>query len=129
MKKETELLWASEKYAVMAKGYNFYKEIQGKMREAQSAEDYDEIQRLIADYKQKPYDKKALINTLEHVWGYFKKEAEESDKKHFFSLLDELKVTETDSYEETPYEIQLYLQYLLQKYPSDYLKQSTFIKK
>jgi uncharacterized protein YbgA (DUF1722 family) len=129
LKKETELLWASEKYSVMAKGYNFYKDIQGKMREAQSAEDYYEIQRLIADYKQKPYDKKALINTLEHVWGYFKKEAEEDEKKHFFSLLDELKDSENEVFEETPYEIQLYLQFLLQKYPSDYLKQSTFIKK
>ena len=65
---------------------------------------------------------------MEHVWGYFKKEAEEDEKKHFFSLLDELKDSENEVFEETPYEIQLYLQYLLQKYPSDYLKQSTFIK-
>jgi uncharacterized protein YbgA (DUF1722 family) len=129
LKKETELLWASEKYSVMAKGYNFYKDIQGKMREAQSAKDYDEIQELISEYKLKPLDKKALINTLEHVWGYFKNEAEEVDKKHFFSLLDELKRVEDEHFEEIPYEIQLYLQYLLQKYPSDYLKQSTFIKK
>ncbi|OOE14703.1 DUF1722 domain-containing protein [Fictibacillus arsenicus] len=129
MKKETELLWASEKYSVMAKGYNLYKDIQGKMREAQFTEEYVEIQKLIFDYKQKPYDKKALINTLEHVWGYFKKVAETDDKKHFFSLLDELKDSENGVFEETPYEIQLYLQYLLQKYPSDYLKQSTFIKK
>jgi uncharacterized protein YbgA (DUF1722 family) len=128
LKKETELLWASEKYSVMAKGYNFYKDIQGKMREAQSVEYYVEIQKLISDYKQKPYDKKALINTLEHVWGYFKKEAEEDEKKHFFSLLDELKRVEDEHFDEIPYEIQLYLQYLLQKYPSDYLKQSTFIK-
>ncbi|WP_226536988.1 DUF1722 domain-containing protein [Fictibacillus halophilus] len=128
MKKETELLWASEKYSVMAKGYNFYKDIQGKMREAQSEEDYDEIQEIISEYKLKRYDKKALINTLEHIWGYFKKEAEEVDKKHFFSLLDELKRVEDEHFEEIPYEIQLYLQYLLQKYPSDYLKQSTFIK-
>lgn len=128
MKKETELLWASEKYSVMAKGYNFYKDIQGKMREAQLAEDYYEIQRLINDYKQKPYEKKALINTLEHIWGYFKKEAAEDDKKHFFLLLDELKRVEDEHFDEIPYEIHLYLQYLLQKYPSDYLKQSTFIK-
>ncbi|ANX14113.1 hypothetical protein ABE41_019040 [Fictibacillus arsenicus] len=129
MKKETELLWASEKYSVMAKGYNFYKDIQGKMREARSAEDYYEIQRLIADYKQKPYDKKALINTLEHVWGYFKKEAEENDKKHFFSLLNELKELEVVEMDDIPYEMKLFLHYLLQKYPSDFLNQSTFIKK
>jgi uncharacterized protein YbgA (DUF1722 family) len=128
LKKETELLWASEKYSVMAKGYNFYKDIQGKMREAQFAQDYDEIQRLIADYKQKPYDKKALINTLEHVWGYFKKEAEEDDKKHFFSLLNELKELEVVEMDDIPYEMKLFLHYLLQKYPSDYLNQSTFIK-
>jgi uncharacterized protein YbgA (DUF1722 family) len=128
LKKETELLWASEKYSVMAKGYNLYKDIQGKMREAQSEKDYVEIQKLISDYKQKPYNKKALINTLKHVWGYFKKEAKEDEKKHFFSLLDELKRVEDEYFVEIPYEIQLYLQYLLQKYPSNYLKQSTFIK-
>ncbi|MCM3718367.1 DUF1722 domain-containing protein [Fictibacillus phosphorivorans] len=128
MKKEIELLWASEKYTVMAKGYNFYKDIQGNMREAQSEEDYIEIRDLIAEYKLKLYDKKALINTSEHIWGYFKKEAEEAEKKHFFSLLDELKRVEDEQFDEIPYEIQLYLHFLLQKYPSDYLKRSTFIK-
>jgi hypothetical protein len=61
LKKETELLWASEKYTVMAKGYNFYKDIQGKMREAQSAADYMEIEKRIVRLKQKPFDKKALL--------------------------------------------------------------------
>lgn len=84
LNKETELLWASEKYTVMAKGYNFYKDIQGIMREAQSAADYTEIEKRIVRLKQKPFDKKALIITLEHVWGYFKKTADESDKQHFF---------------------------------------------
>nr|WP_276531327.1 DUF1722 domain-containing protein [Fictibacillus nanhaiensis] len=129
MNKETDLLWASEKYTVMAKGYNFYKDIQGKMREAQSAEDYMEIEKRIVRLKQKPFDKKALINTLEHVWGYFKKTADESDKQQFFSLLDELRDAEDEHFDEIPYEIHLYMHYLLQKYPSDYLKQSTFIKK
>ncbi|MCM3731773.1 YbgA family protein [Fictibacillus nanhaiensis] len=129
LNKETDLLWASEKYTVMAKGYNFYKDIQGKMREAQSAEDYMEIEKRIVRLKQKPFDKKALINTLEHVWGYFKKTADESDKQQFFSLLDELRDAEDEHFDEIPYEIHLYMHYLLQKYPSDYLKQSTFIKK
>jgi uncharacterized protein YbgA (DUF1722 family) len=128
LKKETELLWAREKYTVMAKGYNFYKDIQGKMREAQSAADFLEIQKQITHYKQKQYDKKALINTIEHVWGYFKKVADEPDKKQFFTLLDELKDAEDDYYDEIPYEIQLYLRYMMQKYPSDYLKHSTIIK-
>jgi uncharacterized protein YbgA (DUF1722 family) len=129
LKKETELLWASEKYTVMAKGYNFYKDIQGKMREAQSAADYMEIEKLIVRFKQKPFDKKALINTLEHVWGYFKKTADDSDKQQFFSLLDELRDAEDEHFDKIPYEIHLYMHYLLQKYPSDYLNQSTFIKK
>jgi uncharacterized protein YbgA (DUF1722 family) len=129
LKKETELLWASEKYTVMAKGYNFYKDIQGKLREAQSAADYMEIEKRIVRVKQKPFDKKALINTLEHVWGYFKKTADDSDKQQFFSLLDELRDAEDEHFDEIPYEIHLYMHYLLQKYPSDYLKQSTFIKK
>jgi uncharacterized protein YbgA (DUF1722 family) len=112
----------------MAKGYNFYKDIQGKMREAQSAADYMEIEKRIVRLKQKPFDKNALINTLEHVWGYFKKTADESDKQQFFSLLNELRDAEDEHFDEIPYEIHLYMHYLLQKYPSDYLKQSTFIK-
>jgi uncharacterized protein YbgA (DUF1722 family) len=88
-----------------------------------------EIEKLIVRFKQKPFDKKALINTLEHVWGYFKKTADDSDKQQFFSLLDELRDAEDEHFDEIPYEIHLYMHYLLQKYPSDYLKQSTFIKK
>jgi uncharacterized protein YbgA (DUF1722 family) len=68
----------------MAKGYNLYKDIQGKMREAQIVDDYDEIQKLISDYKQKPYDKKALMNTLEHVWGFLRKRLKKTIKSNSF---------------------------------------------
>ncbi|MBN3553851.1 DUF1722 domain-containing protein [Fictibacillus nanhaiensis] len=128
MKKETEQLWASEKYTVMAKGYNFYKEVQGFMRDAQSNADYEKVTMLIAEVKEKPFERRALCNTLEHVWGYFKKSAEEVDKEHFFSLLKTLRESDAAYYEEMPYEIHLYLQYLLQKYPSEYLSRSSFIK-
>ena len=129
MKKEAELQWASEKYTIMAKGYAFYKDIQGKMRDAEADEDYREIQQLIVKYKSEPYQVKAVVNTLEHVWGYFKKSAVEEDKKHFFSLLNQLSDSKTETMDEIPYEMMLFLQYLLEKYPSDYLKQSTFLKK
>ncbi|MED1862649.1 DUF1722 domain-containing protein [Fictibacillus nanhaiensis] len=128
MKKETEQLWASEKYTVMAKGYNFYKEIQGLMRDAQSDPDYEKVRLLLAELNQKPFERRALCNTLEHVWGYFKKSAEEVDKQHFFSLLDTLRKSDEEYYDEMPYEIHLFLEFLLQKYPSDYLSRSTFIK-
>ncbi|MBD7965053.1 DUF1722 domain-containing protein [Fictibacillus norfolkensis] len=128
MKKETEQLWASEKYTVMAKGYNFYKEVQGLIRDAQSDSDYKKVRLLIGVLKEKPYERRALCNTLEHVWGYFKKSAEELDKEHFFSLLNTLRESDEEYYDEIPYEIDLFLQYLLQKYPSDYLSRSTFIQ-
>jgi len=128
LKKETEQLWASEKYTVMAKGYNLYKEVQGLMRDAQTNADYEKVTMLIAEMKKKPFERRALCNTLEHVWGYFKKSAEEVDKEHFFSLLNTLRESDEEYYDETPYEIDLFLQYLLQKYPSEYLSRSTFIK-
>jgi uncharacterized protein YbgA (DUF1722 family) len=128
MKKETELLWASEKYTIMAKGYAYYKNIQGNMREAETDEDFREIQQLIVKYKCEPYQVKAVVNTLEHVWGYFKKSADEEDKKHFFSLLNQLSESGTGTMDEIPNEMMHFLQYLLKKYPSEYLKQSTFIK-
>ncbi|MFG6496083.1 DUF1722 domain-containing protein [Fictibacillus sp. UD] len=127
MKKETELLWASEKYTVMAKGYNFYKEVQRLMRDAQSDADYTEITVMIANLKEKSFERRALCNTLEHVWGYFKKSADEYDKKHFFELVETLRRSDDDYFDEIPYEIDLFLHYMLQKYPSDYLFRSTFI--
>ncbi len=129
MKKETESLWASEKYTVMAKGYNFYKEVQSLMRDAQSVADYEKIMTMIADLKEKPFERRALCNTLEHVWGYFKKSADEVDKQHFFSLLDTLRESDEEYFDEVPYEIDLFLQFLLQKYPSEYLSRSTFIQR
>jgi uncharacterized protein YbgA (DUF1722 family) len=69
------------------------------------------------------------VNTLEHVWGYFKKSADEDDKQHFFSLLDELRSAEDDTFDEITNEMKQFLQNLLQKYPSNYLSRSTFIKK
>lgn len=129
MKKETELLWASEKYTVMAKGYNFYKEVQRLMRDAQTDTDYEKVAVMIADFKEKPFEQRALCNTLEHVWGYFKRSADESDKKHFFELVETLRKSDNDYFDEVPYEINLFLHFLLQKYPSDYLSRSTFIQK
>jgi uncharacterized protein YbgA (DUF1722 family) len=129
MKKETELLWASEKYTIMAKGYAFYKEIQGKMSEADQNEDYEKIQQQISQYKEKPYDVKAIVNTLEHVWGYFKKSADDRDKHQFFTQLNELKSSNKVIIDEIPDKIMANLQYLLEKYPSGYLSRSSFIKK
>lgn len=129
MKTETELLWASEKYTVMAKGYNSYKEVQRLMRDAQTDADYEKVAVMIADFKEKPFERRALCNTLEHVWGYFKRSADESDKKHFFELVETLRKSDNDYFDEVPYEINLFLHFLLQKYPSDYLSRSTFIQK
>ncbi|MBY6037329.1 YbgA family protein [Fictibacillus nanhaiensis] len=129
MKKETERLWASEKYTVMAKGYNFYKDIQGKMRDAETVKEYEAIEELISVYREEPFDTKAIINTFEHVWGYFKKSADEKEKEQFFSLLKELKSSDTEKMESIPPNMMLFLQDLLKKYPSDYLSRSTFIKK
>jgi hypothetical protein len=40
-----------------------------------------------------------------------------------------LRSAEEEHFDHIPYEIGLFLHYLLQKYPSDYLLRSTFIKR
>lgn len=98
------------------------------MRDAETDADYHEIMVMIADLKKKPFDRRALCNTLEHIWGYFKKSADESDKIHFFELVETLRKSDDEIFDEVPYEINLFLHFLLQKYPSDYLSRSTFMK-
>jgi Protein of unknown function (DUF1722) len=72
VKKETELLWSREKYSIMAKGYAYYKEIQTKLKAAELNHEFIGIERQIKPYKKLPFHRKAVVNTLEHVWGYFR---------------------------------------------------------
>lgn len=131
IKKEAERLWAAQKYEVMAKGYRLYSEVRDQFREAKEEEDYAAIIHHLEKLEKTPFSKKGLMNTAEHVWGYFKKEAKTEEKDHFFYLLYQCRELSEELSLQEPEAAEL-LHYitgtLLVSYPNTYLKQSTLLK-
>ena len=66
--------------------------------------------------------KKDFNNAILHVWGYFKKDASETEKQGLFVLLEEYMKGENSQEA-----VIQYLNALLKKYPNQYLEESTFL--
>ncbi len=91
--RETEF-WAHHKYSVMARGYNHYKDMQKFLRNRKdrfissaivNEEGGDDgnkssLVRMIPELMELPLIEKALRNTVDHLWGYFKNDADEEEK-------------------------------------------------
>lgn len=77
--------WAKYKYSVMEKSYAAYKEIGNAA--ANSPTSPDELFILINEILSLPEDIGQASNSLEHVWGYFKKTAAEYERNKFMELL------------------------------------------
>ncbi|WP_377887433.1 YbgA family protein [Alkalihalobacillus sp. R86527] len=128
MRKVTEKLWAKNKYSVMAKGYEHYKRIGKVLKEAQSVDELYEVYLMIFEAVHLPYTKKGMRTTLEHMWGYFRKRADEDEKRVFFASMNEILDGEEELSEEDISQLKSLVTNLLKKYPSDYIDQSYFIK-
>ncbi|MGE5678137.1 MAG: UV DNA damage repair endonuclease UvsE [Pseudomonadota bacterium] len=89
LKKVTlEKEWASWKYAVMERSYKLYKEIGGMFRGTETPDAVRFYER-VEEAGAMEYDIGSAINTVEHVWGYFKNKAGESERKRYLKLLGE----------------------------------------
>ena len=120
VKKECEELWAKNKYYVLSKSHKAYLEIREYLKENEV--DIAYLQRKIQSIKDIEESKKDFHNAILHVWGYFKKEASETEKQGLFEILEE--------YMEGKNEQESVIQYinaLLKKYPNQYLEESTFL--
>lgn len=107
--------WAHYKYSIMARGYNFYKEIQEYMglKENNPIEEERELLWKVLGIFRKPITAAGLNNTCEHLWGYFKNAASPLDKKEY-------KINKSNPDFLVDYFFQLAV-----KYKKDYLLQST----
>jgi UV DNA damage endonuclease len=83
--KEAQKLWAKYKYCVMERSYGQYKKISKYFSTGELNK--NEFNKLISEAMEIEISKGQAINTLQHVWGYFKKICEEQEKSDFFSLL------------------------------------------
>ena len=106
--------WAHHKYSVMARGYQYYHEVQKFMKSRPSlsiGQENDLITRIYT-YMKMEISLRALHNVMLHCWGYFKNQASAEDQKIFFDQAD---TTERMN--------MLYA--LAKKYQQQYLLQST----
>ena len=120
IKKECEELWAKNKYYVLSKSHKVYLNIREYLKEKEV--DIAYLQEKIQSAKDIEESKKDFHNAILHVWGYFKKEASETEKQGLFAILEEYR--EGKKSQEAVIQ---YLNALLRKYPNQYLEESTFL--
>ena len=120
IKKESEELWAKNKYYVLSKSHKVYLEIRAYLREKEP--DVLWVNKKIQEARDMKESKKDFSNAVLHIWGYFKKEASTMEKRILFDILNEY--MEGENNREAVIE---YLNTLLKKYPNEYLEKSTLL--
>ena len=120
IKKECEELWAKYKYYVLSKSHKAYLDIREYLKEKEV--DIAYLQEKIQNARNLKESKKDFNNAILHVWGYFKKDASETEKQGLFVLLEEY--MEGENSQEAVIQ---YLNALLKKYPNKYLQESTLL--
>ena len=120
IKKECEELWAKNKYYVLSKSHKAYLEIREFLKEKEV--DIAYLKEKIQNARNLKESKKDFNNAILHVWGYFKKDASETEKQGLFVLLEEY--MEGENSQEAVIQ---YLNALLRKYPNKYLQGSTLL--
>nr|WP_314999334.1 YbgA family protein [uncultured Oribacterium sp.] len=120
MKKNCEELWAKNKYFVLSKSHKAYLDIREYLKEKEV--DIAYLQEKIQNARNLKESNKDFNNAILHVWGYFKKDASETEKQGLFVLLEEYMKGENSQEA-----VIQYLNALLKKYPNKYLQESTLL--
>ncbi len=118
--KYLEKEWAKYKYYILSNSQQNYEKIRELLKD-KTKFPVKEFYGIIENSLSIELKKKAQINSLNHVWGYYKKFADEKEKKKFFSLLN--------SYQEdkkTLNSVKNYLFKLSLKYNVEYLLNSLY---
>ncbi|MEK4384364.1 YbgA family protein [Solibacillus sp. FSL W7-1464] len=114
--KMTEILWREEKYNVMFYSQNHYNAIRQAMKNQAS---YEEISALIEQALSLTPSEGSMRNACQHMWGYFKKVANEVEKKQYEQLIQTTNFSELLSF----------LRRLAEKYEVTYLLESRILKR
>lgn len=121
MKKEAETLWAHYKYEVMMHSQGHYNLIRETLK---TSEDPREIQDLIDAACEIEPTKGSILNTFDHLWGYFKKDCTTEEKEQYKHLKEEF---QADTY--TQKDLLIFIKEMTDKYEAPYLSQSSVIQK
>lgn len=120
IRKQCEHIWARNKYYVLSKSHKVNLEIREYFKEPEVY--LNILLQKIKQVNELPESKKDFHNAILHVWGYFKNTAEKVEKDELFRLLEEYRTGASDQSS-----IIHYIHTLLEKYPNNYLQQSTLI--
>ena len=107
-------LWAKNKYLVLSHSSNIYNEIRQYLKNEEV--EVSHVQELIDRACQIPKHRGQVCNVFQHIWGYFKKKATETERKDYMLLLDRYRFGQASQAD------------LLDRYPNTYLQHSTLLK-
>lgn len=120
-KKICQEIWAKNKYLVLSKSQAIYKEIREHLK--RDTISHDELKALINKALIIEENRGEVVNALQHVWGYFKKCADTAEKERFMLLLS--RYEKGECHKEA---VLNYLAVLLEKYPNEYLMNSSIFR-
>ena len=114
-------LWARNKYLVLSHSSNIYNEIRQYLKNEEV--EVSHVQELIDHACQIPEYRGQVCNAFQHIWGYFKKKATETERKDYMFLLERY-----HSGHATKEDLIAKTRDLLDRYPNTYLQHSTLLK-
>lgn len=116
---DIEKLWRNEKYNVMMHSQKSYLNIRESLKRDIT---YDDLQSKIDDAKDIVPTKGSIINTYDHMWGYFKKIATEEECNQYLKYKSQ--------YQENEIQYQCLITFIYKlavKYNQKYLLESTIL--
>ena len=114
-----EELWSREKYRVMYHSQAHYDRIRETLKADPSPAD---IETLIGEAVRIPPTPGSVRNAVQHMWGYFKKQANEEEKQEYGRLLDGFPSAEAGEED-----LLRFIRKLAEKYDITYLLNSTIL--
>ena len=120
-KSQCQQLWARNKYLVLSHSSNIYNEIREYLK--QEVVEVSEVQVMIDRACQIPEDRGQVCNAFQHIWGYFKKKATDTERKDYMLLLDRYRYGQASKED-----LIAKTRDLLDRYPNTYLQHSTLLK-
>ena len=114
-------LWARNKYLVLSHSSNIYNEIRQYLK--QEVVELSKVQEMIDRACQIPEHRGQVCNAFQHIWGYFKKKATDTERKDYMLLLDCYRFGQASKED-----VIAKTRDLLKRYPNTYLQHSTLLK-
>lgn len=112
--------WASLKYLILSKSQQDYRAIRKLFADDKWDEQKEQaFQKYLQHALAEPVTKGNLLNAYQHVWGYFKNKATESERQKYEKLSADFSVEQD--------ELSPFLKALTLKYQEKYLLQSTLL--